>query len=84
MAPPPEYAVSGGWALRGATPQGLSSRPAKGTMGFPDKPGMTRATGESRAIGMTWSRSKPGMTGREMPERAGDDERNEDARTGRA
>ena len=41
MAPSPEYAASGGWALRGARPKGLSSRPAKGTMGSPVKPGMT-------------------------------------------
>ncbi len=31
LAPPPEYAASGGWALRGTPPKGLSSRPAKGT-----------------------------------------------------
>jgi len=40
LAPPPEYAVSGGWALRGAPPKGLSSRPATGPTGSPDKPGM--------------------------------------------
>ncbi len=33
LAPPPEYAASGGWALWGTPPKGLSSRPAKGTTG---------------------------------------------------
>ncbi len=61
LAPPPEYAASGGWALRGAPPQGALLAPCQrhdgvpgragddGKGGFPDRSGM--AAGEDARTG---------------------------------
>ncbi|MBQ6300999.1 MAG: hypothetical protein IJK75_01240 [Bacteroidales bacterium] len=48
MAQPPEVTYSGGWALRGAPPKRLSSRPARSYTGFTNKSGMTVVAGGSR------------------------------------
>ena len=39
LAPPPEYAVSGGWALRGAPPQGALLAPCQRHDGIPGRVG---------------------------------------------
>ena len=84
LAPPPEYAVSGGWALRGAPPKGLSSRPAKGTTGSLVEAGDDG--GGRRQLAATLGRiypyraakqQAPGVAaadGKEIPGQAGDDE----------
>ena len=54
IAPPPEYAASGGWALRGAQPLRGSPRALpKGRIRFPNGSGMTIEPGMTIGSGMT-------------------------------
>ena len=62
LAPPPEYAVSGGWALRGALPQGALLAPCQRPDGIPGRAGDDRKGGCPNRLGMTGSPDEPGMT----------------------
>ncbi|MBQ2531402.1 MAG: hypothetical protein II548_03830 [Bacteroidales bacterium] len=46
LAPPPEYAVSGGWALRGATSQGALLAPCQRHDGIPGQAGNDEGHGD--------------------------------------
>ena len=59
MAPPPEYAGSGGWALRGAPPQRALLAPcqragggARAGRGCPNGSGMPEQVGHDGRVGM--------------------------------
>ena len=84
LAPPPEYAISGGWALRGAPPQGALLAPYQRHDGVPGRAGDDG--GGRRQLAATLGRiypyraakqQAPGVAaadGKEIPGQAGDDE----------
>ena len=76
LAPPPEYAASGGWALRGAPPQGALLAPCQRHDGIPGRVGDyigSEGSGGLTDKGTTRLADKgtTGLTGKGTTERPG-------------